>query len=627
MEMSPQLTAKFEQLQNAYPVKRSALIPMMMCAQDELGCVSDEMIAEIAERLELHTVQVEETLAYYSMLHRKPMGKHHVQVCTNVACMLCGGNEILDLAKKRLEIGNKEVTQDGVFSLEEVECIGACTGAPAMQVNYDFYENLTPLKFDRIIEELDKGKYPTPEAVISGALHERRTGETPLISKRWGIKDSQRIEVYKRNQGYQALGKALREMTPESIIDEVKKSGLRGRGGAGFPTGMKWSFLAKPEGVPRYLVCNADESEPGTFKDRYLMEFLPHLLIEGLIVSSYALGSKRTYIYIRGEYAWIPDILEQAIDEAKAAGWLGTNILSTGYELEIYVHRGAGAYICGEETALLESLEGKRGNPRIKPPFPAIKGLWDSPTVVNNVETLAAVVPILNIGGEEYAKIGLGKSTGTKLLSACGNINKPGVYEIDMTISVEEFIYSDEYCGGIPNGKRLKACIPGGSSVPILPANLLLKTAKGETRLMNYECLSDGGFPKGSMMGSGGFIVLDEDQCVVRHTLTLARFYRHESCGQCSPCREGTGWMEKILKNIEYGKGKSSDIDLLWDIQRKIEGNTICPLGDAAAWPVAAAIRHFRDEFEWHVNNPVECLTRNYGLAHYADPLEAAAPA
>jgi len=431
-------------------------------------------------------------------------------------------------------------------------------------------------------------------------------------------------EVYRREGGYRSVEKALQTLTPDQVTEEVKKSGLRGRGGAGFPTGLKWSFLAKPEGVARYLVCNADESEPGTFKDRYLMEFLPHLLIEGLIVSSYALGSKVTYIYIRGEYAWIPEILETAIAEAKAAGWLGKNILGTGYDLEIYVHTGAGAYICGEETALLESLEGKRGNPRIKPPFPAVKGVWDCPTVVNNVETLAAIVPILNMGGEEYAKIGVGKSTGTKLISACGNINKPGVYEIDMTISVEEFIYSDDYCGGIPNGKRLKACIPGGSSVPILPANLLLKTVKGETRLMNYESLSDGGFPKGSMMGSGGFIVLDEDQCVVRNTLTLARFYRHESCGQCSPCREGTGWMEKILRNIDTGKGKKSDIDLLWDIQRKIEGNTICPLGDAAAWPVAAAIRHFRDEFEWHVDNPQECLVRNYGLAHYADPLQVA---
>ncbi|HEU0063501.1 MAG TPA: NADH-quinone oxidoreductase subunit NuoF [Flavisolibacter sp.] len=429
------------------------------------------------------------------------------------------------------------------------------------------------------------------------------------------------FDVYRKNGGYAAVEKAFK-MAPADIVEEVKKSGLRGRGGAGFPTGMKWSFLAKPEGVPRYLVCNADESEPGTFKDRYLMEFLPHLLIEGLIISSFALGSSRTYIYIRGEYAWIVDILERAIAEANQAGFLGKNILNTGFDCQIFVQRGAGAYICGEETALLESLEGKRGNPRIKPPFPAIKGLYDCPTVVNNVETLAAIVPIINIGGEEYAKIGIGKSTGTKLISACGNINKPGIYEIDMTISVEEFIYSNEYCGGIANGKKLKACIPGGSSVPILPANLLLKTSKGEKRMMTYESLADGGFATGSMMGSGGFIVFDEDQCVVRHTLTLARFYRHESCGQCSPCREGTGWMEKILNNIEYGKGKMSDIDLLWDIQSKIEGNTICPLGDAAAWPVAAAIRHFRDEFEWHVLNPSESQIRNFGLAHYADALE-----
>ncbi len=429
------------------------------------------------------------------------------------------------------------------------------------------------------------------------------------------------FETYRKHGGYTAVEKALKTLSPDEVTEEVKKSGLRGRGGAGFPTGMKWSFLAKPEGISRYLVCNADESEPGTFKDRYLMEFIPHLLIEGMIVSSYALGANTSYIYIRGEYAWIVDILERAIAEAKQNGFLGKNILGKGYDLEIYVQRGAGAYICGEETALLESLEGKRGNPRIKPPFPAVKGLWGCPTVVNNVETLAAVVPIINMSGDEYAKIGVGRSTGSKLISACGNINKPGIYEIDMTCSVEEFIYSDEYCGGIPKGKKLKACIPGGSSVPILPANLLLKTAKGETRYMNYESLSDGGFESGSMMGSGGFIVLDEDQCVVRHTMTLARFYNHESCGQCSPCREGTGWMYKILKSIENGKGKMSDIDLLWDIQRKIEGNTICPLGDAAAWPVAAAIRHFRDEFEWHVTNPEECLTRNFGLAHYADEL------
>jgi NADH-quinone oxidoreductase subunit F len=422
-------------------------------------------------------------------------------------------------------------------------------------------------------------------------------------------------EVYRQHGGYRSVEKALKSMSPDQIVEEVKKSGLRGRGGAGFPTGMKWSFLAKPAGVPRYLVCNADESEPGTFKDRFLMEKIPHLLVEGMIVSSYALGANKSYIYIRGEYMWIVDILEKAIAEAYTYGWLGKNIQGSGYDFDLHVTPGAGAYICGEETALIESLEGKRGNPRIKPPFPAVKGLWGCPTVVNNVETIAAVVPIVNDGGEEYAKIGIGKSTGTKLISACGNINKPGVYEIDLGVPVEEFIYSDEYCGGIKRGKKLKALVAGGSSVPILPHYLITKTLNGDNRLMTYESLADGGFVSGSMLGSGGFIVYDEDQCIVRNTWNFARFYHHESCGQCSPCREGTGWMEKVLHRIENGHGNMRDIDLLVDVAAKIEGNTICPLGDAAAWPVASAIRHFRDEFEWHIKEPAAAKQRNYGLA------------
>ena len=425
-----------------------------------------------------------------------------------------------------------------------------------------------------------------------------------ILLKNEHVEGIQGYETYRRTGGYASVEKAVKTMTPEAIVEEVKKSGLRGRGGAGFPTGMKWSFLAKPEGVERYLVCNADESEPGTFKDRYLMEKIPHLLIEGMITSSFALGAHTSYIYIRGEYFYIVNILEKAIEEAYANGWLGKNILGSGYDLDLYVHVGAGAYICGEETALLESLEGKRGNPRIKPPFPAIKGLWECPTVVNNVETIAAVVPIVNDGGDAYAAIGIGRSTGTKLISASGHINKPGVYEIEMGITVEDFIYSDEYCGGILNGKKLKAVVAGGSSVPILPADLILKTANGENRLMSYESLSDGGFATGTMLGSGGFIVMDETTSIVQNLHTFARFYHHESCGQCSPCREGTAWMEKLLHKILHGHGTLADVDLLWEIQGKIEGNTICPLGDAAAWPVASAIRHFRSEFEEYVKNP-----------------------
>jgi NADH-quinone oxidoreductase subunit F len=411
------------------------------------------------------------------------------------------------------------------------------------------------------------------------------------------------INVYRQHGGYRTLEKALKQMTPEQVLEDVKTSGLRGRGGAGFPTGMKWSFLAKPEGVARYLVCNADESEPGTFKDRYLMERNPHLLIEGMIASSYALGAKTSFIYIRGEYFYVARILEAALNEAYEAGLLGKNILNSGFDHDCYVQVGAGAYICGEETALLESLEGKRGNPRIKPPFPAIAGLYGCPTVVNNVETIAAVVPIIRDGGAAYAATGIGKSTGTKLISASGHINKPGVYEIELGVPVEEFIYSEEYCGGIRNGKKLKAVVAGGSSVPILPADLILKTAAGEPRLMSYESLADGGFATGTMLGSGGFIVMDEDTSIVKNLWNFSRFYHHESCGQCSPCREGTGWMEKILHRILDGHGTLQDVDLLWDIQSKIEGKTICPLGDAAAWPVASAIRHFKKEFEEYVRN------------------------
>ncbi|UOG75619.1 NADH-quinone oxidoreductase subunit NuoF [Hymenobacter tibetensis] len=427
-----------------------------------------------------------------------------------------------------------------------------------------------------------------------------------LLTEHINVEGIDTLEVYRKHGGYRSVEKALKTMTPDEVVEEVKKSGLRGRGGAGFPTGMKWSFLAKPEGVPRYLVCNADESEPGTFKDRQLMSKLPHLLVEGMITSSYALGANTSYIYIRGELLYVLRILEKAIAEAYAAGFLGKNILGSGYDLDLHVHPGGGAYICGEETALLESLEGKRGNPRNKPPFPAVQGLYARPTVVNNVESIAAVPVIVNDGGEEYAKIGVGRSTGTKLFSACGHLNKPGIYEIELGLPVEEFIYSDEYCGGIWKGRELKAVVAGGSSVPILPKELILKTAAGEPRLMSYESLSDGGFVTGTMLGSGGFIAMDETTCIVRNTWSFSRFYHHESCGQCSPCREGTGWLEKVLHRLEHGHGHMEDIDLLVSVAKQIEGNTICPLGEAAAWPVAAAVRHFRDEFEWHVTHAKE---------------------
>jgi len=589
MELSPQLATRFETLQNRYPFKRSALVPMLLYAQDEYGYISDEMIAEIAKRLELRTVQVEETLEYYSMLHRKPMGKHHVQICTNVACMLRGGNELLEQAKKRLEIGNKEVTTDGVFSLEEVECIGACTGAPAMQVNYDFYENLTAMKFDRIIEELDNGDHPAPEPVTAGALHPRDPAETPVISRRFGIRLSHKIDVYLQHDGYKALEKALREMTPETIIDEVKKSNLRGRGGAGFPTGMKWSFVPKDSPKPKYVICNADESEPGTCKDRPLMEMDPHQMIEGITIAGRAIGAKNGFIYIRGEYRYVLDIVQTALDEAYSRNYLGRNILGSGFDFDLIVHTGAGAYECGEESALMESLEGKRGYPRIKPPFPAVVGLYGCPTIINNVETLSTVPAIILEGGEKYASRGTPKNGGTRLLCVAGHVAKPGIYEIPLGMNMKTFIY--ETAGGIPNGKKLKAVIPGGSSCPLLSASEI-------DIPMDYDSVAKAG----SMLGSGGMVVMDEDTCMVDMARRIMHFYAHESCGWCIPCREGTAWLRKMLDRFHAGFGRPEDINLIGDLSKNMLGRTFCPLGDAAALPTISIVQKWRNEFEQHLN-------------------------
>ena len=588
-QMSPQLTARFERLQNAYPVRRSALIPMLMYAQDEFGYISDEVIAEIAARLELRIVQVQETLEYYSMLHRKPMGKYHVQVCTNVACMLRGGNELLDRAKKRLEIGHKEVTKDGVFSLEEVECIGACTGAPAMQINYDFYENLTPASFDGLIQELDFGRRAEPVTVISGALHEREAGEIAVISKRWGIENSTKIDVFLQNGGYQALEKALKQMTPESIIDEMKKSNLRGRGGAGFPTGMKWSFVPKDSPKAKYVICNADESEPGTCKDRPLMEMDPHQLIEGMVIAGRAIGSHQGFIYIRGEYRYVLDIVQGAITEAYERGYLGKNVLGSGFDYDLLIHTGAGAYECGEESALMESLEGKRGYPRIKPPFPAVVGLYGCPTIINNVETLSAVPAIILGGGEAYANLGTPKNGGTRLLCVAGHVNKPGIYEIPLGMNMKEFIYG--MAGGITAGKKLKAVIPGGSSCPLLTADEI-------DIPMDYDSVAKAG----SMLGSGGMVVMDEDTCMVDMARRIMHFYAHESCGWCIPCREGTTWLRKMLERFHAGYGREEDIDMLSELSKNILGRSFCPLGDAAAMPTISIVQKWRNEFEDHLH-------------------------
>ena len=418
----------------------------------------------------------------------------------------------------------------------------------------------------------------------------------PLLFKDIDAPGLTGIEAYRKQGGYEALAGVLGKKSPAECIDIVKASGLRGRGGAGFPAGLKWSFVPKDSPKPRYIVCNADESEPGTFKDRELMEKNPHLLVEGIILAGYAIGSKTGYIYLRGEFAYVQVILDRAIAEARAAGLLGDDILGSGFGYQIHTHLGAGAYICGEETALLTSLEGYRGQPRLKPPFPAVEGLYACPTVVNNVETLMNVPHILRHGAQWYRQWGTEKSAGTKVLSVSGPVKRPGNYEIPLGLPLRTLIESPEYCGGMRDGLKVKAVIPGGSSVPMMPASQL------DTPL-DYESLN----AVGTFLGSGGVIVIDDQTCVVDALWNMIRFYEHESCGKCTPCREGTYWMAEVLERIERGEGRETDIGLLEDVADNILGKSFCALGDAAAMPVQGAIKHFRDEFEYHVKHK-RCL-------------------
>ena len=421
-----------------------------------------------------------------------------------------------------------------------------------------------------------------------------------ILTKHMDDPNLSQIETYRFYGGYDGLKKAL-SVKPEEITEEVKKSGLRGRGGAGFPTGMKWTFLAKNTGKPIYLCCNADESEPGTFKDRLIIERTPHQLIEGIAIAAYAIGAHTAYIYIRGEFFHGARVLQKAIDEACAAGFLGKNILKSGFDLNIFIHRGMGAYICGEETALIESLEGKKGFPRLKPPFPAVIGLFNSPTIVNNVETLANLPYIVLKGGAKYAQLGTPKSTGTRLFSLSGHVNRPGVYELEMGTLLMDLIEKEG--GGVRNGRPLKAVIPGGSSVPVL-TEVEVRNVR-----LDYESMQSAG----TMLGSGGVIVMDETTCMVHALRVIARFYKDESCGQCTPCREGTGLALQILERVDQGEGKLEDMDLLLRVSKYMMGTTICPLADADAMPIQSFITKFRGEFEEHIR------TRGcpYGNTHH----------
>ncbi len=558
-----------EKLVGRYPKKDSALMPVMQYLQKENGnYLSAESMDKAAKAIGCSRSKVYGVATYYTMFNTEPVGKFHLQVDTCVPGFLQGADEILAHLVKKLGIKAGETTKDKMFTLTAVQDLGSCATGPVIQVNDRYYENMTIAKTDALIEALKSGKEPVNDpsmTVVSkcGVLLNDRTK-----------KDCRTLSFYKAGGGYQSLKKAL-SMNPGDIISEVKDAGVRGRGGAGFPAGMKWSFLPKNDSRPVYLICNADEGEPGTFKDRQIMEFNPHLVVEGIAISAFALNAKKAFIYIRGEFDWIADILDTAIEEAKKDGQLA--------HVDIIVHRGGGSYVCGDETAQIESLEGKRGNPRVKPPFPANFGLYGCPTVVNNVETLSCIPYIVQNGAAAYQKFGTSNNFGPKIYGVSGHVNKPGIFEYPMGTPLKDIL---EAAGGVKG--KLKGVIVGGLSVAILTAK------ESENLILDYDSCAKAG----TALGSGGIMVVNDTVSIPELALRSIQFYHHESCGQCIPCREGSLVIENKLHALLHGKGTIEDIDLILHLCENIKGLTLCPTGEAFAVPIQAMVSKFRSEFE-----------------------------
>ena len=580
------LETRAAEILQLYEQPKAAMLPILWLVQENHGYVSPEAETWVGKILGVSRSRVREAVSFYNMFHTGPVGRREIRVCTSLPCLLRGSAEVMERIKESLQIGPGETTPGQEVTLTEVECLCACEMSPMCQLDETFQGPLDEKTLDTVLQAAladpqDSTPLPEPEPYISS--------DGPVLSTRFEDPGGTWFEDYVADDGYQAARKVLTSMTPDDVIKEVLDANLRGLGGAGFPAGRKWSFVPKETTKPKFLVVNADEGEPGTFKDRYIMERDPHALIEGMIISAFAIGSHKAYVYIRGEYFRSADRLQQAIDEAYRQGWLGTDIQGTGFDLDVVIHRGAGAYICGEETALLTSLEGGKGFPKLKPPFPAIEGLFQCPTIVNNVETLACVPFILRHGAERFVEIGTPEQGGTRLFCVCGHVARPGVYEEPVSITLRELI---EKAGGVSNGKKLKAVIPGGISAKILTADEI-------DVAMDFDSLR----AAGTMAGSGGVIVMDETTCMVEALDSASRFFADESCGQCSPCREGTGWIHRILRRIIDGRGSLEDLDQLLAIAGDMEGKTICVFADAAAWPVQSYIEKFRDEFEQYIRS------------------------
>ena len=586
--------------------RRSAAMPLLHLWQEHFGLISDEGITWIAAKLGLQPINILELVTFYPMFRQTTIGRTHLRVCRTLSCAMAGSYQVRDSLARACGIdlsshngeGHRSVrvSPDGQYSIEFVECLASCGTAPVCMVNDALHEDVDPNDAPTVISNS-----PHPDNVRPPHPLERR-----LVFKNIGRKDwDTSIDCYLRDGGYKQLKKAV-TMSRLDLVNEVKTSGLRGRGGAGFPCGVKWGFIKEDEKKPVYLICNADESEPGTFKDRYIIHQDPHQLLEGILISCFALNARTAYIYIRGEFPEGTLVLERAIEEARARHFLGKNMLGTGFDVEIYIHRGAGAYICGEETGLIESLEGKRAYPRIKPPyFPAVLGLYMAPTIVNNVETLCHVKHIIAMGGAEYAGLGRPNNTGTRILCVSGDVQRPGYYEVEVgKVTMGQLIH--EMAGGLKFGRTLKAVIPGGSSAKVLRADerfkLKLKQPDGamleqEVSLdaipMDFDSLA----AAGSMAGSGGVIVLDDSRDMVWTLNNINEFYAHESCGQCTPCREGSLWMKKITDRMLLGGGVVEDPNTLKTVADNIAGRTMCAFGEACAWPTQSFVQKFPEDF------------------------------
>jgi len=603
MEFTPENKRKFDELLTRYPVKRSALMPTLALAQEQEGWLHGEAMEYVASLLGLSPAQVHDTASYYTMFAFEPQGKTLIEMCTTLSCTLNGAEGLLQSTCQKLGIEPGQTTGDGKFTVKRVECLAACGGAPAVQINGEWLEHAT---------EADLGRVLAGETVRRKFAWPKSPGEHIILKNVWK-ENSAALETYKAAGGYANLKKSL-EMAPDAIVEEVKKANLRGRGGAGFPTGMKWGFLPKDD-KPHYLCVNADESEPGTFKDRVILENDPHQLIEGTVVTCHAIKAKVAYIYIRGEFHEGFRSLDKALREARAAGYVGQNILGTGANVEIHIHRGSGSYECGEETALIESLEGKRGQPRVKPPFPAIVGLYGCPTIVNNVETISVVPLILDKGAEWFASVGVEKNGGPKLFCVSGHVARPGTYEAPMgRFTLRDLIFGEGYGQGIKGGKPLKAVIPGGSSTPVLLPNEIDVN-------MDLESLQKAG----SALGSTATIVMDEETCMVSAARNLAYFYKDESCGKCTPCREGTGWILRLLTRMRDGGAVPKDIETLQKVTEAISGKTVCAFGDGAIAPINSILRKFRAEFDWAIANggSFRKVARTFEEAQAAQPAGA----